>query len=129
MHPPRSSHAFDRSWSPEGEGTIAPSTTHRRLRFVILQDTPGVWLVRGLEHDVVVEGGSIGVAVREAIDFIRAHTAFDMRHDLIPLQAFPPAPPSYWQAYGAGTPLSLTQLGIAQPDGWEICAAVSNRRL
>jgi len=51
-----------------------------------------------------------------------------MRHDLLPLQAFPPAPPSYWQAYRAGTPLSLTQLGIEQPDGWEISAAVSNRR-
>jgi len=101
----------------------------QRLRFVILQDTPGVWLVRGLEHDVVVEGRSIGGAVREAITFVRAHTAFDVRHDLSPVQAFPPAPPSYWQVYGAGTPLSLTQLGIEQPDGWEICAAVSNRRL
>ena len=106
-----------------------PSTTPQRLRLLILQDMPGVWVVRGLEHDVVVEGRSIGVAVREAITVVRAHTAFDMRHDLMPLQAFPPAPPSCWQAFGAGTPVSLTQLGIAQPDGWEICAAVSNRRL
>ena len=128
MQTARSSRAHDRSWSPD-EGPIAPSTTHKRLRFVIIQDTPGVWLVRGLEHDVVIEGRSIGVAVREAITFVRAHTAFDMRHDLIPLQAFPPAPPSYWQAYSAGTPVSLAQLGIAQPDGWEICAAVSHRRL
>ena len=125
VRPPRVS---NRSWSPDGR-TISPSTIHQRLRLVIIQDTPGVWLVRGLEHDVIIEGRSIGVAVREAITFVRAHTAFDMRHDLVPLQAFPPAPPSYWHAYGAGTPVSLAQLGIAQPDGWEILAAVSHRRV
>jgi hypothetical protein len=128
MQTARSPRVYDRSRSADERAT-APSTTLQRLRLVIIQDTPGVWLVRGLEHDVVIEGRSIGVAVREAIKFVRAHTAFDMRHDLIPLQAFPPAPPSYWQAYGAGTPVSLAQLGIAQPDGWEICAAVSHRRL
>jgi hypothetical protein len=128
MHPARSLRAYDRS-TPRDGGTIAPSTALHRLRLVIIQDTPGVWLVRGLEHDVVVEGRSIGVAVREAITFVRAHTAFDMRHDLVPLQAFPPAPPSYWHAYGSGTPVSLAQLGIAQPEGWDICAAVSHRRL
>ena len=128
MHSAGPSRAHDRYWPRDG-GTIGPSAPQQRLRFVIIQDTPGVWLVRGLEHDVVVEGRSIGVAVREAVTFVRAHTAFDRRHDLIPLQAFPPAPPSYWHAYGAGTPVSLTQFGIAQPDGWEICAAVSHRRV
>ena len=129
VHTARRFQVDDGSWSPDLEGATAPPTTHRRLRFVIVQDAPGVWFVRGLEHDVVVEGRSIGAAVREAIGFVRAHTAFDRRHDLMPLSAFPPSPPSYWHAYGAGTPLSLTQLGIAQPDGWEICAAVSHRRL
>jgi hypothetical protein len=105
-----------------------PAPDRRRLRLVVVQDTPGVWIVRGLEHDVVVEGRSIGVAVRGAVTRVRAHTAFDRRHELAPLSAFPPAPPCYWQAYGTGLPLSLTQLGIAQPDGWEICAAVSPRR-
>ena len=33
----------------------------QRLRLVIIQETAGVWLVRGLEHDVVVEGPSIGI--------------------------------------------------------------------
>jgi hypothetical protein len=129
VHIARRSHASAGPWSPESEGTTAPSTPHQRLRFVIIQDTPGVWFVRGLEHDMVVEGRTIGAAVREAINFVRAHTAFDMPHDLLPLKAFPPAPPNYWHAYGSGTPLSLTQLGITQPDGWEICAAVSHRRL
>ena len=128
MQNARPSRASNHSRSVDGR-TIPPSTAYQRLRLVIIQETPGVWLVRGLEHDVVIEGRSIGVAVREAITFVRAHTAFDMRHDLVPLQAFPPAPPSYWHAYGAGTPVTLAQLGIAQPDGWEILAAVSHGRL
>lgn len=126
MQTARWSHAHDYTPSPDIERASAP--IRRRLRFVIVQETPGVWLVRGLEHDVVVEGRSIGAAVGAAINFVQAHNAFDTRHDLLPLSAFPPAPPSYWQAYGAGTPLSLTQLGITPPDDWEICAAVAHRR-
>ena len=119
------SHAYDCT-SPDIERATTP--IRRRLRIVIVQDTPGVWLVRGLEHDVVVEGRSIGAAVRAAISLLQAHNAFDLRHDLMPLSAFPPAPPKFWQAYGAGAPLSLTQLGITPPADWEICAAVAHRR-
>jgi hypothetical protein len=126
VQPARSSRAHDYTPSPDIERASTP--IKRRLRFVIVQETAGVWIVRGLEHDVVVEGRSIGTAVRSAISFIEAHNAFDVRHDLRPLSAFPPAPPVYWQAYGAGTPLSLAQLGITPPDDWEICAAVAHRR-
>ena len=123
----RWSHAHDDTPSPDIERATTP--IRRRLRFVIVQDTPGVWLVRGLEHDVVVEGRTIGAAVRAAISFVQAHSAFDVRHDLMPLSAFPPAPPKFWQAYGAGTPLSLTQLGIAPLADWQIFAAVAHCRL
>jgi hypothetical protein len=102
--------------------------THHRLRLIILQETPGVWVVRGLEHDVAVEGRSIGTAVRAAVDFVEAHTAFDHRHDLMPLCAFPPSPAKYWNAYVAGSAVALSQLGIVPPAGWEICAAVAHRR-
>jgi hypothetical protein len=85
-------------------------------------------LVRGLEHDVVVEGRSIGLAVRAAIGFVQDHTAYDRCHDLTPLSAYPPAPPSYWNAYGAGTPGALSQLGVTVPSGWDIHAAVAHRR-
>jgi len=121
-------------WSTAHDFTPAPAiepastTPRRRLRFVIVQETPGVWLVRGLEHDLVVEGRSIGTAVRAAISFVEAHSAFDVRHALIPLSAFPPAPPKFWQAYGAGTLLSPPQLGIRAPEDWEICAAVAHGR-
>lgn len=126
MQTARWSHAHDYTTSPDVERAAEPA--RRRLRFVVVQETAGVWMVRGLEHGVVVEGRSIGAAVRAAIDFVQAHNASDMRHDLPPLSAFPPAPPSYWHAYGAGTPLSLTQLGITPPDGWEICAAFAHGR-
>jgi len=107
----------------------SPAPRQLRLRVVIVQETPGVWLVRGLEHDVLAEGRSIGVAVRAALAFVQAHTAFDQRHDHRPLSAFPPAPPSYWQAYAAGTPVSLIQLGVVPPAGWEIHAAVAPIRM
>jgi hypothetical protein len=128
-HPALRSHVpTENCWpfSEVDEGSSAPHP--QRLRVVIVQETPGVWLVRGLEHDVIVEGRSIGSAVRSAIGVIQAHTAFDRRHALAPLLAFPPAPSVYWNAYGSGTPVSLEQLGIAQPEGWQIQAAVAHRR-
>ena len=114
--------------SPQVEPLAAAHCRHDRLRLVILQETPGFWLVRGLEHDVIVEGRSIGTAVRAAVGFVEAHTAFDKRHDLTPLSAFPPSPSRYWDAYGAGSPVALSQLGIDAPAGWEIRAAVAHRR-
>ena len=78
--------------SPQVEPLAAANCRYDRLRLVILQETPGFWLVRGLEHDVIVEGRSIGTAVRAAVGFVEAHTAFDRRHDLTPLSAFPPSP-------------------------------------
>ena len=123
-------------WLPSPDQVLAPEVEREALpvrqlslRLVIVQETPGVWLVRGLEHDVVVEGRSIGVAIRAALGFVEAHTAFDQRHDHMPLSAFPPAPQSYWQAYTSGTSLSLAQLGVAPPAGWEIHVAVAPSRL
>ena len=124
----RWSHALDCTPPPEVDRATTSQPAHQRLRLVVIQETPGVWLVHGLEHDVVVEGPTVGAAVRAAIIFVQAHTAFDRRHNLIPLSAFPPAPASYWNAYGAGTPVALSQLGVAEPAGWEICAAIAHRR-
>jgi hypothetical protein len=101
--------------------------TPKRLRLVVFQEEPGVWLVRGLEHDLGAEARTIGEAIRAAMHFVEAHTAFDLRHDHLPLEAFPPAAQKYWNAYATGTPVSLVQLGIRPTADWQIEAAFATR--
>ena len=98
-----------------------------RIRLVIFQAAPASWIVRGLEHDIVAEGRTIGGAVRAAIRFIEAQSAFDMRHSHAPLSVFPAAPQRYWNAFSAGTPVPLEQLGIVAPHGWDVQAAFATR--
>jgi hypothetical protein len=102
--------------------------TTKRLRLLIFQDAPGMWLVRGLEHDLGAEATTIGEAVRAAVRFVDAHTAFDIRHDHLPLTAFPPAPQKFWNSFAAGTAVPLTQLGVTTPPGWDIHAAFATGR-
>jgi hypothetical protein len=106
---------------------MSTTTKDQRLRLVIFQEAPGHWLVRGLEHDVMAEARTIGEALRAAVRFVEAHTAFDIRHSHAPLSAFRPAPQNYWSAYAAGTPIALDQLGVNPAPDWEICAAVAHR--
>jgi len=101
--------------------------TPRRLRFVIFQDAPGLWVIRGLEHDLEAEARTIGQAVRSIARLVQAHTEFDLRHDHLPLSAFPPSAQIYWNAYAAGTPVPLAQLGVTPPAGWDIQAAFATR--
>ena len=101
--------------------------TERRLRFVIFLDGPGLWVARGLEHDLTAEAHTIGQALRSAARLVMAHADFDVRHHLEPLSAFPAAAQSYWNAYAAGTPIPLDQLGVSAPPGWEIHAAFATR--
>ena len=101
--------------------------TDRRVRFVIFLDAPGIWMVRGLEHDLTAEAHTIGQALRSIMRLLVAHAESDMRQRLDPLSAFPPAAQSYWNAYAAGTPIPLNQLGVVAPIGWEIHAAFATR--
>ena len=101
--------------------------TPQRIRLVIFQMAPASWIVRGLEHDIVAEGRTIGGAMRAAIRFIEAQTAFDIRHAHAPLAVFPPASQRYWNAFAAGTSVSLDQLGIVAPTEWEVHAAFATR--
>ena len=101
--------------------------TERRLRFVIFLDAPGLWVARGLEHDLTAEAHTIGQALRSAARALLAHAEFDVRHHLEPLSAFPAAAQSYWNAYAAGTQIPLEQLGVTAPPGWEIHAAFATR--
>jgi hypothetical protein len=98
-----------------------------RLRFVIFQDAPGLWVIRGLDHDLAVEARTIGQAVRSIARLVQAHTEFDVRHGHQPLSAFPPSAQIYWNAFAAGTPVTLSQLGVVPPAGWEIQAAFATR--
>lgn len=101
--------------------------TEQRIRLVIFQMAPASWIVRGLEHDIVAEGRTIGGAVRAAVRFIELQAAFDVRHSHPPLSVFPPASQRYWNAFAAGTPVPLEQLGVAGPRGWEVHAAFATR--
>jgi len=40
---------------------------------VIFLDAPGVWVVRGLEHDLTAEAHTIGQALRSITRFLVAH--------------------------------------------------------
>ena len=101
--------------------------TAQRLRLVIFQDEPGLWLARGLEHDLAAEGSTIGQAIRSVARLVQAHSEFDRRHDHLPLSAFPPAAQSYWNAFATGTAVPLAPLGIVSPEGWEMQAAFATR--
>jgi hypothetical protein len=97
--------------------------TPKRLRLLVFQEAPGLWVVRGLEHDIGAEARTIGEAIRAAVRFVQAHTAFEIRHDHLPLAAFPSSAQKFWNAYSTGTQLSLAQLGVTVPPGWDIQAA------
>jgi hypothetical protein len=98
-----------------------------RLRLVIFQDAPGLWQVRGLEHDLAAEGSTIGQAVRSLARMMQVHAEYDRRHHHPPLVAFPPAAQRYWNAFATGTAVPLTMLGAMPPAGWLFQAAFAVR--
>lgn len=100
----------------------------KRLRLVIFQDAPGLWLARALEHDLSAEARTIGEGVRALLRLVEAHTAFDLRHAHAPLSAFTPAPQAYWNAYASGMEVSLAQLGVATSSEWDVHVAFASRR-
>jgi hypothetical protein len=95
----------------------------KRLRLLVFQEAPGLWVVRGLEHDIGAEARTIGESIRAAVRFVQAHTAFEIRQDHLPLASFPPSAQKYWNAYATGTRISLAQLGVTPPAEWDIYAA------
>jgi hypothetical protein len=102
--------------------------SERRLRLVVYQEVPGIWVGRGIEHDVSAEGRTIGETVRAILRMINAHIAFDERHDRQPLASFRPAAQPYWNAFHGGTPVPLSELGALPPAHWEISVAIARHR-
>lgn len=119
-------HGFHLSYHLRGKGDTL-SAGHR-LSLVVYQDVPGVWVTRGIEHDLTAEGRSIGETVRAVLRMVQAHAAFDARHDRPPLSAFRPAPQSCWNAFSAGTLIPLSQLGALAPSDWTISVSIARQR-
>lgn len=103
-------------------------STEHRLSLVVYQDVPGVWVSRGIEHDLTAEGRSIGETVRALLRMVQAHVAYDARHDRPPLSAFRPAPQSCWNAFSGGSLISLADLGALEPPHWTIAVAIARHR-
>src|SRR5215212_2369972 len=99
-----------------------------RLSLVVYQETPGVWVGRGIEHDLTAEGRSIGETVRAVLRMVGAHTAFDAQHHRPALSAFRPAPQSCWNAFSGGTQVPLSQLGALPPVQWDVAVAIARSR-
>lgn len=102
--------------------------TMNRLRLVLFQEAPGLWVARGLEHDLGAEARSIGAAVRAVLQLVEAHTAFDRRHAHTPLAAFAPAPQAYWNAFAGGLEIPLEQIGVNRPADWDVHLAFAGRQ-
>jgi len=103
-------------------------TTRRRLSILLYQGTPGIWVGRGIEHDLSAEGRTIGETVRAILRFVDAHSQFDVRRDQPPLAAFSAAPQAYWNAFQAATHVPLAQLGAESPQHWEVSVAIARQR-
>ncbi|HUC76802.1 MAG TPA: hypothetical protein VMS04_15980 [Vicinamibacterales bacterium] len=99
-----------------------------RFRLVVYQDVPGLWVGRGLDHDIRAEGRTIGETVRALLRMIQAHGAFDQSDERDPLSALPAAPPSCWNAFGSGAPITLAQLGAVAPPCCNVSIAIARHR-
>ena len=75
------------------------------LRVLVFQKLPGIWVARGLEHDLAVEGGTVHTVVERISRLVNAHADFDRRHGRIPLSSFPAAPTILWKAFARSAPM------------------------
>jgi hypothetical protein len=76
------------------------------LRVLVFPEVGRNWTARALEHDIAVQGCTLEGAVDALVKVVRAHFAFDARHNRAPLSGFPPAPRLYWNVFREATRLS-----------------------
>lgn len=98
----------------------------RGLRVLLFQKMRGVWVARGLEHDLAVEGRSLESVVDSIHRLVSAHADFDRRHGRAPLSPFPAAPSRYWQAFERARPLPVRHESSNEPYIGPITIAVSS---
>ena len=104
-------------------------TPRLRLRILVFEELPGIWVGRALEHDVLAEGRTIQAAVQAVLRITRAHVEFDRRHNREPLSGFRSAPQAYWNAFTRAMPLAwASSLAGMLPQGAEVMAAVATER-
>jgi hypothetical protein len=97
----------------------------RGLRVLLFQKMRGVWVARGLEHDLAVEGRSLESVVESIHRLVNAHVDFDRRHGHVPLSPFPAAPSRYWQAFERAQPLAIQNEPASEACFGPIMIAVS----
>lgn len=104
------------------------------LRILVIQQLRGLWVARGLEHDISAENRSMERAIDAVVGIAQAHSNFDRRHGRVALSSLPAAPRWCWTAYQHATPLrtvpaagqdapggSHSGISIAiAPDGWAL---------
>lgn len=104
------------------------------LRILVVQQLRGLWVARGLEHDISVEHRSMEGAIDAVVGIARAHSNFDRRRGRVALSSPPAAPRWCWTAYEHATPLrtlpapqpagpgdDASGISIAvAPDGWAL---------
>jgi hypothetical protein len=78
-----------------------------RLRIVVFPETSRTWMARALEHDLAAQGRTKESAVDTLVKVIRAHVAYDRRHNRKPLSAFAEAPRLYWNAFDRAAELPV----------------------
>jgi hypothetical protein len=104
------------------------------LRILVIQQLRGLWVARGLEHDISIENRSMERAIDAVVGIAKAHSDFDQRHGRVALSSLPAAPRWCWTAYQHATPLRtlpapqprgpegiVSEISIAvAPDGWAL---------
>lgn len=78
-----------------------------RLRIVVFPETRRTWTARALEHDLAAQGRTMESAIDTLVKLIRAHVAYDRRHNRKPLSAFAAAPKLYWSAFNRAAELPI----------------------
>ena len=117
-----------RATNPSTDLTDRTGVARSGLRVLVFQKLRGIWVARGLEHDLAVEGRSLESVMDLIRRLVLAHVAFDRRHGRAPLSPFGAAPQRFWRAFDRATrlPALKSSDGAAGSDLGPITFALSS---
>lgn len=78
-----------------------------RLRVLIFEDGPGVWVAQVLEKDMAAHGPTPHAALKAVQLVLQAHVNFDTRLKRPALSMLEPAPQEFFEAYDEAEPLAI----------------------